>query len=320
MDGEGFQEKVDTVYADIASLGADIVTPLPNYYQTNDPTLVSADRWTTIIPLVMTGSFEEVVENVPAVLQVVEEADGKDGFRVLMVGDASTAHDNNELAEMDLRRGERIGLPVALIILVVLFGTIAAALMPIGLSIICIIVTLGITALIGQAFELIFFVTLMIIMIGLAVGIDYSLVIISRYRDELARGLDKYAAIERAGATTGRTVLFSGLTVSSPYAASSSFPSPSSSPSPLARYWSFWLRWRPPSPSCQPTLRSLARESTACPSPSSARQELDLPSPPGEGSGSLSPASSLGPRSSASSSSAVPWSSPLSSTSRSRPA
>ncbi len=213
MDGEGFQEKVDTVYADIASLGADIVTPLPNYYQTNDPTLVSADRWTTIIPLVMTGSFEEVVENVPAVLQVVEEADGKDGFRVLMVGDASTAHDNNELAEMDLRRGERIGLPVALIILVVLFGTIAAALMPIGLSIICIIVTLGITALIGQAFELIFFVTLMIIMIGLAVGIDYSLVIISRYRDELARGLDKYAAIERAGATAGRTVLFSGLTV-----------------------------------------------------------------------------------------------------------
>ncbi len=213
MDGEGFQEKVDTVYADIASLGADIVTPLPNYYQTNDPTLVSADRGTTIIPLVMTGSFEEVVENVPAVLQVVEEADGKDGFRVLMVGDASTAHDNNELAEMDLRRGERIGLPVALIILVVLFGTIAAALMPIGLSIICIIVTLGITALIGQAFELIFFVTLMIIMIGLAVGIDYSLVIISRYRDELARGLDKYAAIERAGATAGRTVLFSGLTV-----------------------------------------------------------------------------------------------------------
>ena len=61
MDGEGSQEKVDTVYADIASLGADIVTPLPNYYQTNDPTLVSADRGTTIIPLVMTGSFEEVV-------------------------------------------------------------------------------------------------------------------------------------------------------------------------------------------------------------------------------------------------------------------
>ena len=102
---------------------------------------------------------------------------------------------------------------MALIILVVLFGTIVAALMPVGLSIVCIIVAFGITALIGQAFDLIFFVTLMIIMIGLAVGIDYSLLIISRYRDELARGLDVQAAIARAGATAGRTVLFSGLTV-----------------------------------------------------------------------------------------------------------
>ena len=76
-----------------------------------------------------------------------------------------------------------------------------------------IIVAMGITALIGQAMDLVFFVTLMIIMIGLAVGIDHSLVIISRYRDELARGLDTNKAVERAGATAGRTVLFSGLTV-----------------------------------------------------------------------------------------------------------
>ncbi len=214
MDTPEFRAKAEAVHADIASLGADIVTPLPNYYQTNDPTLVSSkDRMTTIMPLVMTGSFEEAVENVPDVLNAVEEADGKDGFRVLMVGDASTAHDNNELAENDLRRGERIGIPVALVILVVLFGTIAAAFMPIGLSIMCIIVAMGLAALIGQSFELVLFVTLMIIMIGLAVGIDYSLVIVSRYRDELARGLDTNAAIERAGATAGRTVLFSGLTV-----------------------------------------------------------------------------------------------------------
>ena len=168
---------------------------------------------TTVVPLVMTGGFEDALENVPALLHVVEEADGKDGFRVYLVGDASTNHDNNELAENDLRQGERVGIPIALVILVVLFGTIAAALMPIGLSIMCIVVAMGIAALIGQTFDLFFLVTLMIIMIGLAVGIDYSLVIISRYREELARGLDTKAAIERTGATAGRTVLFSGLTV-----------------------------------------------------------------------------------------------------------
>ena len=213
VDDEAFRERVDAVYGEIASLGADIVTHLPNYYQTNDPTLVSVDRGTTIMPLVMTGSFEEAVEKVEHVVEVVEEANGEEGFRVLIVGDASISHEQNELAEKDLRKGERIGIPVALVILVVLFGTLVAVLMPIGLALVAIVVALGITALIGQALDLVFFVTLMIIMIGLAVGIDYSILIISRFRDEMDRGLDKYEAIERAGATAGRTVLFSGVTV-----------------------------------------------------------------------------------------------------------
>ena len=65
----------------------------------------------------------------------------------------------------------------------------------------------------GLAFNLIFFVTLMISMIGLAVGIDYSLIFVSRFREEIARGQDKLDAIARTGATASRTVLFSGFTV-----------------------------------------------------------------------------------------------------------
>ncbi len=215
VDDPEFRAKVEAVHHEIASLGDDTVTPVLNYYLSSPPdeNLVSADRKTTIMPLFMTGSYEEAVKNVQHVVDIVEEANGEDGFRVLTVGDASISHEQNELAEKDLRQGERIGIPVALVILVVLFGTIVAVLMPIGLSLIAIIVALGITALIGQALDLVFFVTLMIIMIGLAVGIDYSILIISRFRDEMARGLDKYQAIERAGATAGRTVLFSGVTV-----------------------------------------------------------------------------------------------------------
>ena len=212
VDDPSFLPKVQEVTSDILALGPDVVT-LPPDFDPTTPLPISEDLSTTFFAVIMTGSFEDAVDNIPVLLHVVEEADGKDGFRVLMVGDASTAHDNNELSESDLRRGERVGLPIALIILIVLFGTIAAALMPVGLSIAAIVVALGITALVGQVFDLTIFVTLMIIMIGLAVGIDYSLVIISRYRDELARGLDTKSAIERAGATAGRTVLFSGLTV-----------------------------------------------------------------------------------------------------------
>ena len=212
--------------SEIQGLGPETVTKIEHYFVPEQllPLLtqqqlaqreetVSEDRKTTIMRLTLTGDFDQALKNVEPVLDIVREADSEDGFSMLIVGDTSISHEQNELAESDLRQGERIGLPVALIILVVLFGTIVAALMPVGLSIVCIIVAFGITALIGQAFDLIFFVTLMIIMIGPAVGIDYSLLIISRYRDELARGLDVQAAIARAGATAGRNVLFSGLTV-----------------------------------------------------------------------------------------------------------
>ena len=215
VDDPEFREKAEAVHHEIVSLGADIVTPVLSYYQSSPPdeNRVSADGKTTIMALAMTGEYEDAVDNVRHVLEVVEEANGEEGFRVLIVGNASIPHEQNELAEKDLRQGERIGIPVALVILVVLFGTIVAVLMPIGLSLAGIIVTLGITALIGQALDLVFFIALMIIMTGLAVGIDYSILVISRFRDEMARGLDKYEAIERAGATAGRTVLFSGVTV-----------------------------------------------------------------------------------------------------------
>ena len=194
----------------------------------------------------MAGDFDHTLENVEDVLEVVHAAGAGDDFDTLIVGDASIALEQNELAESDLRQGERVGIPVALIILVVLFGTVVAALMPIGLSLVCVIVALGITALIGQAFELTFFITLMIIMVGLAVGIDYSLLIVSRFRDELARGLDIPAAIERAGETAGRTVLFSGLTVIIALFGMFLVPFSFFSRWPPGRYW--WCSWRWPPP------------------------------------------------------------------------
>ena len=123
------------------------------------------------------------------------------------------SYETSMLAETDLQMGERFGIPVALIILLIIFGTAVAALLPIALSIVSIGISLGIASLIGQSFELSIFVTLMITMIGLAIGIDYSLLIVSRFREELRRGETPPDAAIKAGATAGRTVLFSGFTV-----------------------------------------------------------------------------------------------------------
>ena len=213
VDDPEFREKVEAVFEEVAALGPEVVTTGRHYYQDSDDSLVSADRMTAIIPLVLTGALDDATENIVEVVAVVEHANTDDGFRVLTVGEASIAHESNELNQEDLEQGERFGVPIALIVLVVLFGAVVAALVPLGLAVVSIVIALGIAALVGQVMDLIFFITLMITMIGLAVGIDYSLIIISRFREEMDRGLDKLQAAERAGATAGRTVLFSGLTV-----------------------------------------------------------------------------------------------------------
>ena len=97
--------------------------------------------------------------------------------------------------------------------MVVVFGALLVTTVPVLLALLAIVMAVGITALVGQVFEFSFFVTNVIAMIGLAVGVDYSLFIVSRYREERGRGLDKLDAVGVAGATSGRAVFFSGLTV-----------------------------------------------------------------------------------------------------------
>ena len=220
VDDDAFRAKVEEVTGKLRELEPEVVQASTNYYEAlaasplDSLALVSTDRRSAIVAVRMTGTLGEALENVEDVIHVVEEADGKDGFDVLVVGDVSSRFEQAELSATDLEQGERIGLPIALLILLVLFGAVVAALIPIGLAVVSIFVTLAIVAVIGTLFgELVFFVLLWITMIGLAVGIDYSLIVVSRFREELARGLSTRDAVVKAGATASRTVFFSGMTV-----------------------------------------------------------------------------------------------------------
>ena len=213
VDDPAYQARAAEVFGALIALGEDVVAGGINYYLTGDESLVSADRRTTLVPINVTGEPDQAIANIEHIVHVTSEFDGKDGFRVLVGGEASIAFESNELAEADLQKGERFGIPVALIILLVIFGAALAALLPILLAIASIGVALGVVSLIGQVFEMSFFVTLMVTMIGLAIGIDYSLLIVSRHREELERGENVRDAVTKAAATAGRTVLFSGFTV-----------------------------------------------------------------------------------------------------------
>jgi len=179
IDDPAFQGFVASLYSDIVALGSDIVEVGTHYYQFRDESLVSADRHTTILPFIMAGDYDDASDNIGQVHEVIGEADGESGFQVLITGEASVGEDFSEVADEDLQTAELIGIPIALVILVLVFGAAAAAAVPLALAIVSIVAALGATALIGQGFDFSFFIVNMITMMGLAVGIDYSLFIVS---------------------------------------------------------------------------------------------------------------------------------------------
>jgi len=119
--------------------------------------------------------------------------------------------DFTELSESDLTNGElKFGLPAAMIVLILVFGALVAAFIPMSIAILSIIVTVAISSVLGQFTSLSFFIVNMITAMGLALGIDYSLFVLSRYREERQAGRDKIDAIIATGGTSSKAVLFSG--------------------------------------------------------------------------------------------------------------
>jgi putative drug exporter of the RND superfamily len=171
--------------------------------------LVSQDQHYTLIPVTLKDFEDATIQKLRDIAASVQE----DGFSVQVAGTGSLNVDFTKIAEEDLKKGESIGIGVALIVLIIVFAAIVAALVPIVMAIFAIAVALGLVALIGQLFSFNLFVENMVTMIGLAVGIDYSLFIVSRYREERKKGFAKLDAIGAAGATANRAVFFSGLTV-----------------------------------------------------------------------------------------------------------
>jgi RND superfamily putative drug exporter len=130
-----------------------------------------------------------------------------------MLGEPTSTADFKKISEDDLKKGETIGVVVAIIVLLIVFGSLIAGVTPIIMGIFAIGVAFGVVGLLGEVWRWSFFVPNLMTMLGLAVGIDYSLFIVSRYREERRRGRDNLEAIGMSGATANRAVFFSGLTV-----------------------------------------------------------------------------------------------------------
>jgi RND superfamily putative drug exporter len=169
---------------------------------------ISEDGHAAVVTLVLGHDAET---GITKVLDEVTAADAAAGFDVTITGGNTLDHDFNKLSESDLTNGElKFGLPAAMLVLVLVFGALVAAFIPMSIAIGSIIVTVAISSVLGQFTDLSFFIVNMITAMGLALGIDYSLFVLSRYREERQSGREKIEAIHATGGTSSKAVLFSG--------------------------------------------------------------------------------------------------------------
>ena len=182
-------------------------------YQDGANSLRTSDGRKALIQVTTSLGQDDDLEPADPVLAVVEEANESSGLRVTTIGNMSVERLFGAMAEETFQKGEMIGILTALVIMLAVFGAVVAALIPVLLAIVAVFTAVGIIAIISMIRELNEFTVIVTTMVGLAVGIDYSLLIVQRFREERDRGLERYDAISRAGATASRTVLFSGVAV-----------------------------------------------------------------------------------------------------------
>ncbi len=215
VDDPAFRSTVDPLVEELR--GLDGVVDVESYYESGAPHLVSEDRHVVIARVELEKAEQDELNDVGEVVLdtvlAVERSAAADGFDLGVLGGSSLNVASNEVSGEDFQKILVISLIGALIILTLAFGTLVAALIPLGMALVSIFTAVGVATIASQFKPLNFNFFEMIILMGLAVGIDYSLFIINRFREERAAGRDKIEAIQVASDTTGRAVFYAGITV-----------------------------------------------------------------------------------------------------------
>ncbi len=199
-------------------------TNLPSFSRVVDPFtippalatgLISGDGTTVRIVATIQGDSAERRKKIVPVKPVIDSLKTtNNGYQILALNNTLFNDDINELVSKDLDGSLRLTLPLTFIILLIAFGTIVASVVPLVLAVTALIGAFGFLGIYSQVVGPVSsYATQLIVLIGLAVAVDYSLFMVTRFRTERRRGRDKMAAIEVASSTAGRAVFFSGITV-----------------------------------------------------------------------------------------------------------
>jgi RND superfamily putative drug exporter len=135
------------------------------------------------------------------------------GLRTYLTGFPALSHDESPLYSRDLSSGEEIAVPIAVLVLLFMFGTLGGVVVPLLFALATVPTTLGLVWVIAHLGSMAEYVTNIVTLIGLAIAIDYSMLVVFRFREQLNTGDDPIEALETTMATAGRATMFSGLTV-----------------------------------------------------------------------------------------------------------
>jgi RND superfamily putative drug exporter len=194
------------------------ISRVVSYLAVRDSTLVSKDhRVTFVLATVEPREGFSPTNVVPEFREAIHSAStlvpGSEEYEVLVTGRPALDYDVRTVSKEDARSGERRALPFSALILILAFGALVAAVLPLAVGVLAIVCSLAVIGIISSLYPTSVFVLTIVSMVGLAVGIDYSLLIVTRFREELNRGRGRRDAAIRSIVTAGRAVVTSGMTV-----------------------------------------------------------------------------------------------------------
>ncbi len=187
------------------------VTGVVGYAETGDPRFISTAGDAAYIVVQLDVTDEESVDRRRS--RSARRSSPPAGYSYQLTGYGPITKDSAEQSEKDLQKAELVSLPVVALVLILVFASLVAAGMPLLVAGLAIPSSLALVYIVAQQVEMSIFVLNIATMLGLALAIDYSLFIVSRYREELRRGRTVGEAVERSVATAGKAVTFSGIAV-----------------------------------------------------------------------------------------------------------
>ncbi|MGH3940755.1 MAG: MMPL family transporter [Pseudonocardiaceae bacterium] len=198
------------------------VIDVRSYWSRRASPLASADGTEALILGRIMGDEDEVATRVEQLVTTYTRSN--DQFNVTVGGPAAVAAELRHTVEEDHVRAETIAFPILLLMLVLVFGSVGAAVLPLAVGALAVVGTLAVLHLLAEVTDVSVYALNLAAGLGLGLAIDYSLFMVSRFREELAAGLSVDEAVVRTVRTTGKTVAFSGLTVAISLAALLIFP------------------------------------------------------------------------------------------------